>query len=95
MFQNIRKQKEHAYKVGYAQGYAQFRQDMGLPPVPVPAADKPAPAASVTLTSGRVMETIRRFSVVEDGVVKIPADTLDIIWFMVTGTDDADTPVGR
>lgn len=93
MFDNIRKQKEHAYKVGYAQGYAQFRRDMGLPPLP--ESGKPAPAASVTLTSSRIMETIRRFSVVEDGVVKIPADTLAIIWFMVTGTDAADTPAIR
>ena len=93
MFQNIRKQKEHAYKVGFAQGYAQFRQDMGLPPVP--DAKKPAPSASVTITNRRMLDAIERFGVKEDGGVKISAEILEVIRFMVTGAGDADTPAGR
>ena len=91
MFQNIRKQKEHAFQMGYQQS----RIDMGLPPVPAPESGKPAPAASVTITSSRIMETIRRFGVVEDGGVKIRSETLEVIRFMVQGADDADTPAGR
>lgn len=87
MFQNIRKQKEHAFQMGYQQA----RLDMGLPPVL--DADKPVPAASITVTTRQLAEAIRRFSVVEDGVVKIPADTLALIQFLVDGADDP--PAGR
>lgn len=93
MFQNIRKQKEHAFKVGFAQGYAQFRQDMGLPPVTAPDAGKPAPAVSETVIMRRMLDAIERFGVKEDDGVKISSETLAAIRFMVRGTDDA--PAGR
>ena len=95
MFQNIRKQKEHARKVGFAQGYAQARQDMGLPPAPAPDAPAPAPAVSETVTVRRMLEAIERFGVVGDGGVKIRSETLAVLRFMVQGADDADTPAGR
>ena len=93
MFDNIRKQKEHARKVGFAQGYQQARQDMGLPPAPTPDADKPAPAVSETVIVRRMLDAIERFGAKEDGGVKISAETLDAILFMVRGADDA--PAGR
>lgn len=89
MFQNIRKQKEHAFQMGYQQS----RIDMGLPPVP--ESDKPAPAVSETVIVRRMLEAIERFGVVEDGGVKIRSETLAVLRFMVNGTDDADTPAGR
>ena len=89
MFQNIRKQKEHAFQMGYQQA----RIDMGLPPVPEP--DAPAPAVSETVMARRMLEAIERFGVAEDGGVKISAEILEVIQFMVTGADDADNPAGR
>ena len=89
MFQNIRKQKEHAFQMGYQQS----RIDMGLPPLP--ESDKPAPAAAAALTPRIMLETIERFGVAEDGGVKISAEILAVMRFMVRGADDADTPAGR
>ena len=88
MFQNIRHQKEHAHKVGYDLGYDQALQDMGLPPrSPDPGPDAPAPAKGATLTPRIMLETIREFGVAEDGGVKISAEILDAIQFMVNRTD--------
>ena len=89
MFANIRKQKEHAFQMGYQQS----RIDMGLRPVPAPELGKPAPAASEIVMMRRTVEAIRRFGVAEDGVVTIPAETLDAILFMLRGADDA--PAGH
>ena len=90
MFQNIRKQKEHAFQMGYQLA----RQEMGLPPTPEPAAPATATAAPETPTTRRMGEAIKRFGVVEeDGMVKIPGNTLDAILFMANGTDD--TPAGH
>ena len=90
MFQNIRHQKEHAHKVGYDLGYDQALHDMGLPPrSPDPGPDAPAPAAPADPTSRRMAEAIQRFSVAEDGVVKISEETLAAIRFMANGADDA------
>lgn len=72
MFHNIRKQKEHAYRLGYEQA----RRDLGVPPEP------PVSSAS------RVAAAIARFGVEEDGVVKIPADTLAVIRFMAAAADN-------
>ena len=89
MFQNIRKQKEHAYKVGYAKGQAEARRVLGLPPLPEPDGNGPAaPAAPATPSARQALEAIERFSVTEDGVVKISAETLAVIRFMLTETDD-------
>lgn len=74
MFQNIRKQKEHAYRLGYEQA----RRDMGIPP------EQPVSSSS----ANRVAAAIKRFGVEEDGVVKIPADTLAVIQFMAAATDN-------
>ena len=87
MFQNIRKQKEYAFQMGYQQA----RQEMGLPPTREP--DTPAPSASESHTSRRMSEAIQRFSVAEDGVVKISEETLAAIRFMANGADD--TPAGH
>lgn len=87
MFQNIRKQKEHAYRVGYEQA----RQDLGYPPTPEP--DAPAPAAAATLTPRIMLEAIERLGVAEEGGVKISDDQLALIRLIVNGADDA--PAGR
>lgn len=90
MFQNIRHQKEHTYRVGYEQA----RQDMGLPPrSPEPGPDAPAPAAAVALTPRIMLEAIERLGVAEEGGVKISDDQLAIIRLIVNGADDA--PAGR
>lgn len=72
MFHNIRKQKEYAYRLGYEQA----RRDLGVPP------EQPVSSAS------RVAAAIARFGVEEDGVVKIPADTLAVIRFMAAAADN-------
>ena len=72
MFHNIRKQKEHAYRLGYEQA----RRDLGVPP------ERPVSS------DGRVAAAIKRFGVEEDGVVKIPADTLAVIRFMAAAAAD-------
>ena len=88
MFQNIRKQKEHAYKMGHADA----RRELGFPPLPEPdgngAAAHAAPAAPPSPSSRQALDAIERFGVTEDGVVKIPAETLAVIRFMLTETDD-------
>ncbi len=90
MFQNIRKQKEHAHNVGYAQGYEQARHDLGLPPLPEPDGNgAAAPATPATPSARRMLDAIEQFGVAEDGMVKIPAETLAVIRFMMNGTDAA------
>lgn len=93
MFQNIRHQKEHARKVGFDQGYQKARQEMGLPPTPDPEPDTPAPAASGIPTAHQMLAAIDRFGVEEDGVVKIPSDTLAVIRFMMQEAGNA--PAGH
>lgn len=103
MFQNIRKQKEHAHNVGYSlgfdQGYEQARLDMGLPPSPEPdrngAAAHAAPAtpaevvAPATPSARQMLDAIEQFGVAEDGVVRIPEETLAVLRFVLNGTDEA------
>lgn len=94
MFQNIRKQKEHAFKVGYAQGYEERRRELGLPPLPAPDVSR-RPARPATPSARRALDAIERFGVADDGVVKIPAETLAVIRFMLPETDDADAGLRR